>query len=347
MEKEDQFDKETGFDVAISEAGISVRTKSRIVSTLDRWGGNFFRKKSFKGERAVQTDEQLISLEAKIVQKAGEKLLKRVDEDDDFALEVLNIAYSREARRRDNKEGVILAALEILKNETASENESLEGPETLSDEFLDRVERYAEDASTDELKQRWGRILAGEIRKPGTFSRKVLRAVDELDAETALLFERVAAFSLGGCLPICLVKKLTFDEQAALASAGMILEPGLGHWRLYNKVKISEKEFWFCDLGEYAVAFPVVLDGVTTSDDESSALGKHEENFAFPVYSLSDVGKAVTTIIPDQTFDAFNKYLVQLIKHVPLISLVTYRNDRDGKMWIRMGSPDYAARWPG
>jgi hypothetical protein len=56
---------------------------------------------------------------------------------------------------------------------------------------MNRFERFAEDASTDELRQRWGRVLSAEIRKPGTFSPKVLRIVDEIDQSTAAIFERV------------------------------------------------------------------------------------------------------------------------------------------------------------
>lgn len=302
MEKEDHFDKETGFDVAISETGVSVKAKSRIVSTLDRWGGNFFRKKSFQGERAVQTDEQLIALEAKIVQKAGEKLLKRVDEDEDFAMEVLNIAYSREARRRDNKEGVIFSALEILKNEATGKGQILEGPETLSDEFLDRVERYAEDASTEELQERWGRVLAGEIRKPGTFNPKVLRTVDELNSEDAILFESIAKYHVDGGLMKPLMPKIEFIQQLKLVEAGLIVDPGLSNHNFkFTLLQFhGEVDIWGMTLGNQAISIPNNIDENSLDDNIIMVSGGIPR---IPVYILTEAGRALCSILASSEYD--------------------------------------------
>lgn len=334
MEKEDHLDKETGFDVAISEAGLNVRAKSRIVSTIDRWGGNFFRKKSFKGERAVQTDEQIISLEAKIVQKAGEKLLKRVDEDDDFALEVLNIAYSREARRRDNKEGVILAALEILRNDPAGDNESLEGPEVLSDNFLDRVERYAEDASTDELQQRWGRILAGEIRKPGMFNRKVLRAVDELEPEVAALFEDISKFCVQGAMFRSIARELSYNERVDLLTAGLITTVDENEVRYFTEMPLKDGTLvWFMPLGSFAIAYPKD----TAVDYANSKILSMDDNKPYlPTNLLSDVGNALLSIIPrDEKLIARNIANV-VSSQLSASTLMHYKMDAQSNHWVNI-----------
>ncbi|MCK4207184.1 DUF2806 domain-containing protein [Brucella pituitosa] len=336
MEKEDQFDKETGFDVAISETGINVKAKSRIVSTLDRWGGNFLRKKSFKGERAVQTDEQLISLEAKIVQKAGEKLFKRVDEDDDFALEVLNIAYTREARRRDNKEGVILAALEILKNEAAGESESIEGPDQLSDEFLDRVERYAEDASTEELKQRWGRILAGEIRKPGTFSKKVLRSVDEIDTKTATLFEKFGKFGFNDAIYQVIAPSPNYHQRVRLLSAGIFTKEDDDQVRFFTSGRLDDgRTIWMLDLGSFAIGF---LMGTVVDYTKPDILLFHENRPSTPIYLLSDVGEALLNLIErDERTNARN-LASKIAQVLPQGSQLLFEKDDDGQTWRRVSN---------
>lgn len=51
--------------------------------------------------------------------------------------------------------------------------------------------RFAKDASSERLQQVWGRVLAGEIVRPGSFSQHTPRFVAELDKETADSCQRV------------------------------------------------------------------------------------------------------------------------------------------------------------
>nr|WP_176024879.1 DUF2806 domain-containing protein [Brucella pseudintermedia] len=346
MEKEDHLSNEVSISAEMTENGVKASAKSRFLSALDRLCGNIAEignahLEGFASRRRAKTEGEVT-----LIKETAQYGVHKLEHDSVFAERAFNNQYQKTLRLQANKDAVVQGALQDLRNSPVSEEDDNAGPHELNDEFLNRFERYAEDASTEELQQRWSKVLAGEIRKPGTFNRKVLRAVDELEPETAILFQRVAQFSLGGVLPICLTGKLTFDEQAALISSGLMLDPGLGHWRLYNKLMAGSTEHWLCNLGEYAIAFPVVTEGVTTSDDEDSALGKHGESFAFPVYALTDVGKVVGSIIPDQKFSAFSQYVDKLAKHVPAASLIPYRMDREANMWIKMGTPDYFAKWP-
>ena len=44
--------------------------------------------------------------------------------------------------------------------------------------------------STEEMQHRFGRVLAGEIEKPGSYSIKAVKLLGELDQNTAALFKR-------------------------------------------------------------------------------------------------------------------------------------------------------------
>lgn len=346
MEKEDHLDKETSVSFDLTETGGGLKAKSRFISAIDRLGGSLVEIISFPAERRVQRSRLELDTEIKVAEEAAKKLVQAVRADCALANRVLEASFKKEARKQLNKDGVIGYALEDLRNASPEISENAESPEELSEEFLERFERYAEDASSEQLRERWGRVLAGEVRKPGTFSRKVLRAIDELEPETAKLFERVAEFALGGSLPICLTGVLSFDEQAILISSGLVLDPGLGHWRVYNKVPTSTGEHWFCNLGEYAVSFPISTEVINPSDNEVSALRKHGEKFAFQIYALTDIGNALETIIQKQTLSAVEKYIAKLLKHVPPASIIPYRLDRAGSVWIKMGTAEYFAEWP-
>jgi hypothetical protein len=58
-----------------------------------------------------------------------------------------------------------------------------------AEDWMNAFERYAEDASSDELRARWGKVLAGELRARGSVSRQTLRFLSEVDEKLAADFE--------------------------------------------------------------------------------------------------------------------------------------------------------------
>lgn len=66
-----------------------------------------------------------------------------------------------------------------------------------NDDWMNAFMRFAEDASSEELQDMFGRILAGQVVRPGSFSLSTLRAVAELDQATAQDFCEVWARSVG------------------------------------------------------------------------------------------------------------------------------------------------------
>jgi uncharacterized repeat protein (TIGR03899 family) len=56
--------------------------------------------------------------------------------------------------------------------------------------------RYAEDISSSEMQTIWGKILAGEIASPGSFSKRTIAAVYELDKDEARAFESLCSVLL-------------------------------------------------------------------------------------------------------------------------------------------------------
>ena len=88
----------------------------------------------------------------------------------------------------------------------------LDDSEVLSDDWLTKFERYAEDASSDQLRTLFAKLLAGEIRKPGDVSPITLHFVSMLDQKTATLIQRIFPY--------------TVFNNADLASAVTLLDCG-------------------------------------------------------------------------------------------------------------------------
>ena len=88
-----------------------------------------------------------------------------------------------EIRKLRNKARIAVAAAEDFSTEnsqTAAEPD---------EDWLNKFIRYAEDASSERLQTLFGKILSGEVKRPGSFSPATLRAVSELTQELASDFE--------------------------------------------------------------------------------------------------------------------------------------------------------------
>lgn len=191
----------------LDENGVALRAKSRAVAALDRLFGSLFdipaafsegvaRKKRLKDE----IEERLRLAQADL----AEQRLRGLPNGGDLLLRDL---LEEKARKQINTAAVAVETIDALKalpppagEDPAAANES-EVEEGVDDDWMNQFSRFAEDASSDDLRQIWGRVLAGEIRKAGSFSRHTLRFIAELDKQTAANCEFAAQRLVGSFIP--------------------------------------------------------------------------------------------------------------------------------------------------
>ncbi len=92
-----------------------------------------------------------------------------------------------EKRKFQNRFATTEAALADLKETTGSADANSE----IEDDWLNLFSRIAEDKTSEELRTLFGKILAGEIRRPGSFSLRTLQLIGTLSKADA---EAVAEF---------------------------------------------------------------------------------------------------------------------------------------------------------
>jgi uncharacterized repeat protein (TIGR03899 family) len=88
----------------------------------------------------------------------------------------------REAQKQLNLESVTAYAAEQLKNEQPVTDEPID------EDWKTRFFNIAEEVSNDEMQALWGRILAGEIVKPKSYSLRTLELLRNLSKEEAECF---------------------------------------------------------------------------------------------------------------------------------------------------------------
>jgi hypothetical protein len=326
----DHLDRTTSVSVALTETGVQAKAQSRFVAAVDRLGGNLIEMINAPMERRVLRQRAVSSGETELVAAVVKFGIEKLNSDPAFAERTAERYFTRVFQKQENKDGVLREALEDLRHDGSSDGQAVEA--SLSGEFLDRLEHYAEGASTEQLKQKWGHVLSAEIKRPGTFSAKVMRIVDELDSATALLFEQISKSTFNGIVPKCLIGILKFHELVRLVAAGLLVDPGItGHIAEFTEVQSNAgKELWTLSFPNgRSVSIPkgTKLEAMALPDF-TGPVQLNGELAAMPAYLMTEVGGAISTIF--SVNDAPERYVNELRKALPDVEIVEYQADAHG-----------------
>jgi hypothetical protein len=100
-------------------------------------------------------------------------------------------ATYQEARRQLNVENITQhAAEELSDKETVSE-------EKVDEDWIARFFKIAEDISAEDMQVLWGKVLAGEIARPKSYSLRTLDTLKNLTRTEAEIFAKAAQAALG------------------------------------------------------------------------------------------------------------------------------------------------------
>ncbi|MGX9727265.1 MAG: DUF2806 domain-containing protein [Candidatus Electronema sp. VV] len=94
----------------------------------------------------------------------------------------------RELRRQANVENAVHYAMDELFQE---ENVSAE---SVDEDWIARFFNIVEDVSNEQMQQLWGRILAGEIKRPKSYSLRTLEVLRNISPEEAAAFQRICRY---------------------------------------------------------------------------------------------------------------------------------------------------------
>lgn len=134
-------------------------------------------------ESTKQIANQLI-VDERFVQAASHKFAEKV------------------VRERVNLNSVAAVALAELRHEEGSTTLDVDKPDASSaqpeigEDWLNAFETEAATKSSAEMQRLFGKILAGEIRKPSSFSIRTLRLMSQLDSATAQVFAKFCSMAV-------------------------------------------------------------------------------------------------------------------------------------------------------
>lgn len=214
--------EELSVETALTESGLKGSVRSRFAVALDRLAGNLVDIPSVWLEAYKRRIEARAAVEEALIFREGEAAEEKMASISEVGDRVLDRFLAKEERRQTNQQAIAREALEELKAlppPPEAEQDNVE----LNDDWLNMFSAHAENASSERLRKTWGRVLAGEIRKPGSFSLSTLRFISEVDQQIATVFEKHARTRLPqGVIPKPLhmrdnlLLELTFLEEVGL-----------------------------------------------------------------------------------------------------------------------------------
>lgn len=322
----DHLDRETSVSVGVTSSGVEAKAKSRTVAAVDRLVGSLFDRLSapLEGKAAEERAKSQARIELiKAMQAVG---IEQLTSDPEFAARAIEGQLGAAFRRQANKEAVVKAAMEDLRDTPPTEEQAAVGPDALDEGFINRFERYAEEASDDALRAKWGRVLAAEVRNPGNINAKAMRIVDELSPSTALLFEKICNARIGDIVIKCLLDELSFDDRNKLVTSDLIIDPGLtGQVSIFSDGRDgSRKDLWILYLGSKAISVEKGASIHFGIPKDNQAIGMNNGSPVVPVFVLTEAGLAISQIIKNNEDYITEAYADKLSKEIPSCEIRIY-----------------------
>lgn len=179
----------------------------------------------------------------------------------------------------------LYAALDVA-DDQASESVSTDEP---SDTWMHQFMKLASDLRDEEAYELWGKALAGEIRKPGSFSLRFLNILATLDKRDAESFQKLAPFVLVDFVPDKIWRNAGINVYSikTLESLGLLMT---------GTVKIFTG--FITVMNEHYMSFPALLDdGKKYSIPSAILTPAGEELLKLAAVSKEDAMKAISAFV--------------------------------------------------
>ena len=153
-------------------------------------------------ERRAETAARI-----KLINTSASQIAQQMQTDPVYARVAVEKFGHRVLREQVNLDLISQKAASEIRDasDSSGQSETDESGESISDDWLNAFETEARQKSTDEMQDLFGRILAGEIRQPGSYSTKAVRILGSLDQSVANHFLRLCSMgiSLFGNVMVC------------------------------------------------------------------------------------------------------------------------------------------------
>ena len=201
---------------------------------------------------------------------------------DSFPQVVSNIVVADTLRREANVTRALLHAEESLESDPQVPPEA-----NVDDDWLYRWRDSASQVSSEELQNLWGRILAGEIKAPGTYSLRAMEFLRNLSQEEAEAIAKLAPFVIGDAIyrgdrELLDGAEVTLGFLFSMQQLGVVAGvEGLGMSLTWSSIDKSRFLYTFTSNSKVLIV---------TADDSGRTI-------TLPAYQITAIGKQVLRLV--------------------------------------------------
>ena len=198
-----------------------------------------------------------------------------------------------EATQQKNMEDVTVKALPQL-NDNAN-------PDSIEDDWIVNFFNKSRIVSDNEMQGLWSRVLAGEANAPGTYSKRTVNFLSDIDKTEAGLFTKLCGFAwmIGEHVP------LVFDVEAEIHKRHEVNYRSLSHLDSVGLIR-------FNNFAGFVMQVPPKRFSVTYYDRRLTLeIPKEDANkpFGLGKVMLTRIGKELAPICGGQPVEGFWEYM--------------------------------------
>lgn len=137
-----------------------------------------------------------------LINASAAQIAEQMRTDPEYARVAADKFAQKIVRERINVDQVTAVAAADLKSDPpGSAGDLAAGTPSISDDWLNAFESEAAHMSSEQMQRLFGKILAGEIRRPESFSIKTIKLMAQLDNRAAELFRQLCSLSISARIP--------------------------------------------------------------------------------------------------------------------------------------------------
>jgi uncharacterized repeat protein (TIGR03899 family) len=175
----------------------------------------------------------------------------------------------KEQKRQRNIENVAQKAIEYMEVETEISGDPVD------DDWTTRFFDYAEDISNEEMQDLWARILAGEVKKPKSYSLRTLDTLRNLsteEAETFIKFASLAIRSSGATFILKSENEKLLEETYNISLGDRLLLEELG------LITANDLQFQILESGDSPIKLVFLIGDTIVYQEKLENKPKHQIN---------------------------------------------------------------------
>jgi hypothetical protein len=202
-------------DNSISVFGELSKPATVLVEKISEALGGAFRPFQIKRVAVAEAEAQIIRAEAEI-------------QVTDLHRRAAGRFLNEEARKQANIESIATKAMPLLEEHAE--------PQRVEADWIANFFDKCRIISDDEMQRLWSKILAGEANSPGTFSRRTVNLIGDLEKSDAALFNQLCSF----CWEMVGTKHaLVFETENAIYTARGINYGALAHLQSLGLIQVA------------------------------------------------------------------------------------------------------------